>query len=162
MYMEVFQINVPFQVTGENCRCQNNTVSDNDHCRRRQNKHEKEGDRPHISSDFFTASSSASESVCQQFQCSKCKEYYVGSPTDNHQCYRQMTVDTDYCLDPKTQSKCYAGGQPAPLEHGQTVYFAVLPKVFLNLEFITLPKSNIGLNSNNILNIFILFVVHEC
>ena len=52
-----------------------------------------------------------------------------------------MTVDTDYCLDPKTQSKCYAGGQPAPLEHGQTVYFAVLPKVFLNLEFITLPKS---------------------
>ena len=49
-----------------------------------------------------------------------------------------MTVDTDYCLDPKTQSKCYAGGQPAPLEHGQTVYFAVLPKVFLNLEFITL------------------------
>ena len=120
-------------MTGENCRCQNNTISDGEHCRRRHKKPGKEGDRPQIASDFFTTSSASSDSMCQRFQCSKCKEYYVGSPTDSHQCYRQMTVDTDYCLDPKTQSKCYAGGQPAPLEHGQTVYFAVLPK-FMNVD----------------------------
>ena len=119
-----------FQGTGENCLCQNNTISDIDHCRRRRNKHGKVGDHPFLPDDLFTSSSSNSDSSCQRYQCSKCKEYYVGSPTDSHQCYRQMTVDTDYCLDPKTQSKCYAGGLPAPLEHGQTVYFAVLPKVF--------------------------------
>ena len=118
-----------FQATGENCLCQNNTISDIDHCRRRRNKHGKVGDHPFLPDDLFTSSSSNSDSSCQRYQCSKCKEYYVGSPTDSHQCYRQMTVDTDYCLDPKTQSKCYAGGLPAPLEHGQTVYFAVLPKV---------------------------------
>ena len=81
-----------------------------------------------ISPDIFTTSSVLG-STCQRYQCSKCKEYYVGFPIDSHQCYRQMTVDTDYCLDPETQSKCYAGGRPAPLESGQTVYFAVLPKV---------------------------------
>ena len=119
--------------TGESCLCQNNTISDIDHCRRRRNKHGKEGDHPFLPPDLFTSSSKSSDSSCQRYQCSKCKEYYVGSPTDSHQCYRQMTVDTDYCLDPKTQSKCYAGGLPAPLEHGQTVYFAVLPK-FMNVD----------------------------
>ena len=32
-------------------------------------------------------------------QCVKCRDNYRGRPTDGHQCYRQMQVDLDYCLD---------------------------------------------------------------
>ena len=117
------------EVTGDSCHCQNNTMSDIDHCRKRRIKHGKEeGSLLGLISTLKPLWDS-----CHEHQCSKCKEYYIGYPTDSHQCYRQMTVDTDYCLDPKTQSKCYAGGRPAPLEPGQTVYFAVLPK-FMNVD----------------------------
>jgi len=58
-------------------------------------------------------------------------EYYIGNPRDRHQCYRQMAVDNDYCLDPVTQSEC--NRNPHPLESGQTVYFSVLPK-FMNVD----------------------------
>ena len=68
---------------------------------------------------------------CWQKQCSKCKENYLGSPSDGHQCYLTMKVDEEYCLDPSTQAQC--DSKPSPLLKGQTVYFAVQPK-FMNVD----------------------------
>ena len=68
---------------------------------------------------------------CHLKQCSKCMEYYIGFPEENHQCYRQMSVDTDYCLDPQTQSECMRN--PEFLHIGQATFFVVLPK-FMNVD----------------------------
>jgi len=69
---------------------------------------------------------------CWKHQCSKCREYYLGSPSsEGHQCYRQMHVDTDYCFDPKSQESCLI--KPKPLLSGRTVFFAVQPK-FMNVN----------------------------
>ena len=127
--------NICNEMTGSQCVCQNNTISDTDHCKGHPIKNAKNGDRPMISADFFSGKRNFKDTAsCQKHQCSKCKEYYVGYPTDSHQCYRQMTVDTDYCLDPITQSKCWTtDGKPDKLQSGQTVYFAVLPK-FMNVD----------------------------
>jgi len=98
-------------MTGGDCQCQNNTISESDQCGRRK-----------TGQDVGT---------CHQYQCTKCKEYYIGSPEKQHQCYRQMTVDTEYCFDPVTQSEC--NRSPRPLPNGDTVFFAVLPK-FMNVD----------------------------
>ena len=42
-----------------------------------------------------------------------------------------MSVDTEYCLDPITQSDC--SRNPRPLPNGDSVFFAVLPK-FMNVD----------------------------
>ncbi|CAG0914372.1 unnamed protein product [Notodromas monacha] len=42
-----------------------------------------------------------------------------------------MTVDTDFCFDPDTQSEC--DREPSPLLKGRTVFFAVQPK-FRNVD----------------------------
>ena len=55
----------------------------------------------------------------------------MGKPTDGHQCYRQMTVDHDYCFDPMTQMNCATN--PGPLHKGRTVFFVVQPK-YLNVD----------------------------
>ena len=55
----------------------------------------------------------------------------MGKPTDGHQCYRQMTVDRDYCFDPTTQMNCHS--TPEPLHKGRTVFFVVQPK-YLNVD----------------------------
>jgi hypothetical protein len=68
---------------------------------------------------------------CWKLQCSRCRESYLGNPTLGHQCYRQMTVDTDFCFDPDTQSEC--DREPNPLIRGRTVFFAVQPK-FRNVD----------------------------
>lgn len=65
------------------------------------------------------------------FQCSECREYFMGTPTNNHQCYRQMTVDKEYCFDPETQNNC--NREPMALRQGRTVFFAVQPK-YLNVN----------------------------
>ena len=102
------------QKTGAHCICHNNTMSDMDQC-----------PRPplHPRGQY--------DDKCLLRQCSKCMEYYIGFPEKNHQCYRQMSVDTDYCLDPQTQSEC--NRNPTLLHPGQATFFVVLPK-FMNVD----------------------------
>ena len=64
-------------------------------------------------------------------QCSQCKEYFLGTPTNGHQCYRQMQVDLEYCLDPNSQTDCLH--DPVALLPGRTVFYAVQPK-YLNVD----------------------------
>lgn len=54
-------------------------------------------------------------------QCSKCRDSYIGNPTDGHQCYKQMTVDVKFCLDGKSLDECKA--KPNSLYQGQTVKY---------------------------------------
>lgn len=115
-------------VTGESCNCQNNTESD-PQCR--------------TGTSFASlglpgrALSGGSSGLlpapipCWSLQCDKCKEYYLGTPTQGHQCYRQMSVDTEYCLDPETQEEC--NRKPTPLYPRRPVFFAIQPK-FLNVD----------------------------
>ena len=65
------------------------------------------------------------------FQCAKCKEYFLGTPQDGHQCFRQMNVNREYCFDPYTQKDCTR--TPEPLIYGRTVFFAVQPK-YVNVD----------------------------
>lgn len=60
-----------------------------------------------------------------------CEEYFQGHPVHDHQCYRQMNVDREYCLDPETQNEC--SQNPHPLMQGRTVFFAVQPR-YLNVD----------------------------
>jgi len=43
----------------------------------------------------------------------------MGTPTDGHQCYKQMNVDVRFCLDAKLLDECKT--KPNPLYPGQTV-----------------------------------------
>ena len=99
------------QKSGAHCICHNNTMSDMDQCTRPPRKYD--------------------DSSCLLKQCSKCMEYYIGFPENNHQCYRQMSVDTDYCLDPQTQAEC--NRNPQFLHSGEATFFVVLPK-FMNVD----------------------------
>lgn len=63
--------------TGTSCKCGNNTATD-PLCEGSDKK-----DLP-------------SGVPCWTVQCSQCKEYFVGRPTNGHQCYRQMSVGEDY------------------------------------------------------------------
>ena len=65
-------------------------------------------------------------------QCSECVDNFMGTPTGGHQCYRQMSVDRDYCFDPDTQMNCNTE-QLMPLYKGRTVFFVVQPK-YLNVD----------------------------
>ena len=64
-------------------------------------------------------------------QCVKCKEYFSGTPTNGHQCYRSMQCEEHYCFDPITQNEC--NQSPRPLLKGRTVFFVVQPR-FLNVD----------------------------
>ncbi|XP_023931409.1 multiple epidermal growth factor-like domains protein 8 isoform X3 [Lingula anatina] len=68
---------------------------------------------------------------CEDVQCSVCKEYFLGIPTNGHHCYHKMTVDRDFCFDPDTQNFCTQN--PTRLQKGQTVFFAVQPR-YLNVD----------------------------
>lgn len=100
-------------VTGEKCNCQNNTESD---C-------------PSVQS--LSQKNSNVDNECWRNQCSKCRESYMGKPTDGHQCYKQMSVDLKFCLDAKLIDECKL--KPKPLMPGQTVFFAVQPR-FMNVD----------------------------
>lgn len=97
-------------ITGESCNCANNTENDRQ-CT----------GKPHKT--MLTP--------CWQLQCSKCKEYFLGIPTNDHQCYRHMFLDKDYCFDPDTQVEC--NRNPAALTNGRTVFFAVQPR-YMNVD----------------------------
>lgn len=42
---------------------------------------------------------------CHEVQCTKCKEGYLGTPKDGHQCYKLLTVDSKMCFDAKPIGK---------------------------------------------------------
>ncbi|GLH01298.1 Laminin subunit alpha [Gryllus bimaculatus] len=95
--------------TGEGCDCKNNTESDPS-C----NSHNNKG-----------------LSQCWMHQCSKCKDSYMGTPTNGHQCYRQMIVDSKFCFDAKQLEECKI--KPKPLYPGQSVFFVIQPR-FMNVD----------------------------
>jgi len=70
---------------------------------------------------------------CAQFlhQCSKCKDYFNGTPINGHQCYRIANVGNSFCFDPLTDQNCLA--DPIALDHGRTVFFMVQPK-YVNVD----------------------------
>ena len=71
-------------VTGEKCNCQNNTESDN---------------------TCSKTSKGSAFSQCWASQCSKCRESFYGHPTNGHQCYKQITVESKMCFDSKSIGK---------------------------------------------------------
>lgn len=102
-------------VSGEKCDCQNNTESDTD-CH--------SGGVPHH------RSLKNSVKLCWMHQCSKCRESYMGTPTNGHQCYKQMSVDVKFCLDAKLLDECKT--KPNPLYPGQTVKMLLFKSNTLN------------------------------
>ncbi|KAK3860683.1 hypothetical protein Pcinc_033276 [Petrolisthes cinctipes] len=101
-------------VWGTDCNCSNNTDTQCTGSKGRGGGGDKEEDK-----------------YCWQQQCAKCKDSYLGSPSNGHQCYRQMNVEKDYCLDPFTQNECTS--TPTALGPATTVFFAVQPK-FMNVD----------------------------
>lgn len=90
-------------------------------------------------------------------QCSKCRDSYTGlytsidyyfqivlfiyfyttlnvsiagNPTDGHQCYKQITVESKMCFDAKTIDECK---KPTPLKNGHTTFFVIQPR-FMNVD----------------------------
>lgn len=96
-------------VTGEKCNCGNNTDSDISTC----------------------TNNSKFSNQCWMHQCAKCKDSYVGVPTDGHQCYKQLNVEAKMCFDAKTIDECKI--IPSSLKPGQTVFFVVQPR-FMNVD----------------------------
>lgn len=70
-------------VTGEKCNCGNNTESDT------------------TCATAGGSKNSASVQHCWMVQCSKCRESYVGTPTQGHQCYKLISVNDRMCFDAK-------------------------------------------------------------
>ena len=103
------------QVWGDNCKCSNNTISP---CTANLKTNKVLADKDE-------------DKDCQKMQCTKCKDSYLGNPSKGHQCYYQMTVEKEYCLDPDSQNRCE--DTPRALQLGHTVYFGVQPK-FMNVN----------------------------
>ncbi|EDW76175.2 uncharacterized protein Dwil_GK15317 [Drosophila willistoni] len=102
--------NVCDPVTGEKCNCANNTESD---------------------ATCTAGGGKNSAQLCWSVQCSKCRDSYAGNPTDGHQCYKQITVESRMCFDAKPIEECKS--KPAALKPGQTVFFVIQPR-FMNVD----------------------------
>ncbi|KAH8324231.1 hypothetical protein KR074_001932 [Drosophila pseudoananassae] len=102
--------NVCDPVTGEKCNCANNTESD---------------------ATCTAGGGKNSAQLCWMVQCSKCRDSYAGNPTDGHQCYKQITVESRMCFDAKPIEECKS--KPAALKPGQTVFFVIQPR-FMNVD----------------------------
>ncbi|XP_030384738.1 multiple epidermal growth factor-like domains protein 8 [Scaptodrosophila lebanonensis] len=102
--------NVCDPVTGEKCNCGNNTESD---------------------ATCTAGGGKNSAQLCWSVQCSKCRDSYAGNPTDGHQCYKQITVESRMCFDAKPIEECKS--KPAALKPGQTVFFVIQPR-FMNVD----------------------------
>ncbi|XP_065078697.1 multiple epidermal growth factor-like domains protein 8 [Ochlerotatus camptorhynchus] len=96
-------------VTGEKCNCGNNTESDN----------------------TCSAKGKNLAYSCWSMQCTKCKDSYSGHPSNGHQCYKHITVDSRMCFDAKTIDECKI--KPQPLKSGQTVFFVIQPR-YMNVD----------------------------
>ncbi|EDS32341.1 laminin subunit gamma-3 [Culex quinquefasciatus] len=96
-------------VTGEKCNCGNNTESDN----------------------TCSAKGKNLAYSCWSMQCTKCKDSYSGHPSNGHQCYKHITVDSRMCFDAKSIDECKI--KPQPLKPGQTVFFVIQPR-YMNVD----------------------------
>lgn len=109
-------------VTGEKCNCQDNTESDLSNC---------------ISNLGKTSTSQQGQPPpCWTQQCTKCKESYMGTPKDGHQCYKHMLADSQFCFDAKQVVSHFVEEcrmKPHPLKPGKVSFFAIQPK-FLNVD----------------------------
>ncbi|XP_076271195.1 multiple EGF like domains 8 isoform X2 [Rhynchophorus ferrugineus] len=95
-------------VTGDQCDCQNNTVSDE-----------------------CAGQGRNSAQPCWKVQCAKCREGFLGTPTRGRQCYKQMSVDNKMCFDAKPIDECKM--KPKPLQPGELVFFVIQPR-FMNVD----------------------------
>lgn len=114
---------------GENCNCHNNTEND-----RQCNYLNSKEYSNYINKTYFFKSSQIMTTYslpCWMLQCSKCKDYFYGLPTNGHQCYRHMYIEKEYCLDPLNQNNCLQ--QPQALLHGRTTFFGLQPR-YMNVD----------------------------
>ncbi|XP_055593040.1 multiple epidermal growth factor-like domains protein 8 [Uranotaenia lowii] len=96
-------------VSGEKCNCGNNTESDN----------------------TCSAKGKNLAYSCWSMQCTKCKDSYSGHPSNGHQCYKHITVESRMCFDAKIIDECKI--KPQPLKPGQTVFFVIQPR-YMNVD----------------------------
>ncbi len=75
-----------------------------------------------------------SRGACWRNQCSRCKDFFLGSPADGRQCYRQMSAGAEFCLDMSALvfDDCSSSGGVGG-DGGGAAFFAVQPK-FLNVD----------------------------
>ncbi|XP_030761458.1 multiple epidermal growth factor-like domains protein 8 isoform X2 [Sitophilus oryzae] len=95
-------------VTGDQCDCQNNTVSD----------------------ECSGQGRNSAQPSCWEVQCAKCREGFLGTPTNGRQCYKQMSVDNKMCFNAKPIDECK---MPRPLQPGELVFFVIQPR-FMNVD----------------------------
>lgn len=87
------------------CKCQNNTEED--------------------------CSRSPGGKECYENQCVKCKSQFMGNPLNNQQCYRKMSVSSEFVIGLKTDSTDESDGKALP--YGQAIMYAVYPR-FTNVD----------------------------
>jgi hypothetical protein len=130
--------------TGENCQCYNNTVSDFGQCAADRRKMTRRKDNQRLKS-------------CFEFQCNKCRDYFVGSPSKGgQQCFRQMSVNSEFCLDmePLGKEDCnendsvgFAFGDARrrrKRDPTSSSFFAVQPK-FMNVDIRVFLDVSVGI-----------------
>ncbi|KAI2804306.1 Multiple epidermal growth factor-like domains protein 8 [Blomia tropicalis] len=114
---------------GENCNCQNNTEND-----RQCNYLNTKEYSNYVNKTYFFKSTHITSTYslpCWKVQCSKCKDYFYGVPTNGHQCYRHMHPEKEYCFDPVSQDECIRN--PRELSHGRVIFFGVQPR-YMNVD----------------------------
>ncbi|XP_050307632.1 multiple epidermal growth factor-like domains protein 8 [Anthonomus grandis grandis] len=115
-------------VTGDQCDCQNNTVSDE--CGQGRN---------------------SAQVPCWQVQCSRCKDGFLGTPIQGRQCYKQMSVENKMCFDAQPFDDCKL--KPKPLHPGEIVFFVIQPR-FMNVDIrivvdVTQGKLNVFMSTHD-------------
>lgn len=81
---------------GESCNCQNNTETDRQCSLMSTKEFELRAATNNKTYGSFLQSGHGMTGYslpCWTMQCSKCKDYFSGVPTNGHQCYRQMYID---------------------------------------------------------------------
>lgn len=64
-------------------------------------------------------------------QCIKCKENFMGNPTDNKQCYRKISVMQEFVIGSQTADT--EDKEVNPLPHGRAIFYAIYPR-FTNVD----------------------------
>lgn len=109
--------------------------------------------------------------TCYNFQCNKCKEYFLGLPTDSHPCFRQMNVNTEFCLDMTPLSTVNCNGKMHNAKKADSnnknrgnkgsrlSFFAVQPK-FMNVDiriFLDITSGRVDLLLSPESQVYLLF-----
>ncbi|XP_075678813.1 multiple EGF like domains 8 [Dermatophagoides pteronyssinus] len=124
---------------GENCDCHNNTEND-----RQCNYLTTKEYSNYINKTYYFKSSQIMTTYslpCWMLQCTKCKDYFYGQPSNGHQCYRHMFLDKEYCLNSIRQENCIIDQQQQQQQNpeqnqlllGRTIFFAIQPR-YMNVD----------------------------